>query len=109
MPWSIRTILIISVAGGLFEWYVARKTINAVATLTAWPVKRIRFAVGAIIGWFVLYPLVLIGSHYLQLGQVSRALQSSDMLVDKFLIYPHYCPNVTPIGSVGCSHGVPDL
>ena len=90
MPWSIRTILIISAVGALFEWYVARKTINAIATLTAWPVKRIRVAVGAIVGWFVLYPLALIGSHYLQLGQVSRALQSSDMLVDKFLIYPFW-------------------
>jgi uncharacterized protein len=90
MPWSIRTILIISLMGGLFEWYVARKTINAIATVTAWPVKRIRLTVAAIMAWFVLYPIVLTGSYYLQLGVVSRALQSSGMLADKFFIYPFW-------------------
>ena len=90
MPWSIRTILIIFLIGGLFEWYVARKTISAIAAVTAWPVKRIRLTVAAIMGWFILYPLVLIGSYYLSLGSVSRALQSSDMLVDNFFIYPFW-------------------
>lgn len=90
MPWAIRTILMISLLGGLFEWYVARKTINAIAAVTAWPKKRIRLTVGAIMAWFVLYPLALIGSYYLQLGQVSQALQRSDMLVDKLFIYPFW-------------------
>src|SRR4030095_1485919 len=90
MPWSIRTILIISLLGSLFEWYVARKTINAIRTVTDWPIKRIRLTVVAVMAWFILYPLVLIGSHYLQLGLISRALQSSDMLVDKFFIYPFW-------------------
>ena len=76
--------------GGLFEWYVARKTINAIAAVTPWPVKRIRLTVAAIMGWFILYPFVLIGSYYLSLGSVSRALQSSDMLVDKLFIYPFW-------------------
>jgi hypothetical protein len=26
-----------------------------------------------------------------------------------FVILDHYCPNVTPIVSVGCSHLIPDL
>jgi len=90
MPWSIRTILIISLIGGLFEGYVARKTINAIATVTAWPVKRIRLTVGTIVAWFILYPVALIGSYYLQLGHVSRALQSSGMLVDRLFIYPFW-------------------
>ena len=90
MPWSIRTILMISLLGGLFEWYVAHKAIKSIATVTAWPIKRIRLTVGAIVAWFVLYPLALIGSYYLRLGQVSRALQSSDMLVDKLFIYPFW-------------------
>jgi predicted MPP superfamily phosphohydrolase len=89
MPWSIRTILIISLAGGIFECYVAHRTVNAIAIVTGWPIKRIRLTTGAIMSWFLLYPFALIGSHYLELAPVSRALQSSALL-DKLLIYPFW-------------------
>ena len=90
MPWSVRTILIIAVIGVLLELYVARKTITAMATITSWPRKLIRLSAMAFVLWFILYPLALVGSYYLEITSVSRTLQSSEMLTDKLLIYPFW-------------------
>ena len=90
MPWTVRTILIITVIGVLLELYVALKIINALASVTSWPRKLIRVSALAVLLWFILYPLALVTSYYLEIGSVSRALQSADMLTDKLLIYPFW-------------------
>jgi len=90
MPWSVRTILIIFLVGVVFELYVARKTITAMATVTSWPRKLIRLSAMAVVLWFILYPLALVASYYLEITSVSRALQSSEMLTDELLIYPFW-------------------
>lgn len=90
MPWTVRTVLIISILGVLLELYVALKTINALASVTSWPRKLIRLSALAVVLWFILYPLALVVSYYMEIGSVSRALQSADMLTDKLLIYPFW-------------------
>jgi hypothetical protein len=90
MPWTLRTILIIALAGGLFELYVAHRAIRANSNVSSWPLKRIRLSVIAVIGWFVIYPVVLLASYYLELAPVSRALQVSGAFLDKILIYPFW-------------------
>src|SRR5215470_5286191 len=90
MPWTVRTILIISLIGVLLELYVALKTINALASVTSWQRTLIRLSTLAVVLWFILYPLGLVVSYYLEIGSVSQALQSADMLTDKLLIYPFW-------------------
>ena len=90
MPWTVRTVLIISLLGVLLELYVALKTTNALASVTSWPRKLIRLSALAVVLWFILYPLALVVSYYMEMGSVTRALQSADMLTDKLLIYPFW-------------------
>jgi predicted MPP superfamily phosphohydrolase len=90
MPWSVRTILIISVIGSLFELYVARKTITAIDTVTSWPRKLVRLSAIAVVLGCILYPIALVASYYLEINSVSRALQSSEMFTDKLLVYPFW-------------------
>ena len=82
--------MIISLIGVLLELYVAVKTINAFANVTSWPRKLISLSAFAVVLWFILYPLGLVVSYYMEIGSVSRALQSADMLTDKLLIYPFW-------------------
>jgi hypothetical protein len=90
MPWTVRTILIISLIGVPLELYVALKTINALASVTSWPRTLIRLSALSVVLWFILYPLALVVSYYMEIGSISRALQSADMLTDKLLIYPFW-------------------
>jgi uncharacterized protein len=90
MPWSLRMLLFITLASSLFHFYVARKSIKAIAALTGWPKKRIRVTTLALLTWVVLYPLLMIGSYYLKLGGVTRALQQANSALDLFVTYPFW-------------------
>jgi predicted MPP superfamily phosphohydrolase len=91
MPWSLRMLMMLTVAGGLFQWYVARRTIKSVAALSGWPEKRIRMTALGIFFWIISYPLVMVGSYFLGMGHVSRALQqSSSALLDAVIVYPFW-------------------
>jgi predicted MPP superfamily phosphohydrolase len=90
MPWSLRMLTILTLAGGLFQWYVARRTIKSVATISGWSEKRIRTTTLAIFFWIISYPLVMIASYFLGFGNIARALQSSSALLDALIVYPFW-------------------
>lgn len=90
MPWQLRMTTMLALAGLMFHFYAARKVINAVAHVTQWPKKRIRWMVIPVYVWFVLYPLTLAASYYFGFGSLFRAVQRPSALLDIFLIYPFW-------------------
>jgi predicted MPP superfamily phosphohydrolase len=90
MPWTLRMLLLFTLAGALFQWYVARKTINAVATVTSIKRRKVRLTAWAVLFWLVLHPLLMFGSYFLGLSNVSQALQRSSLFVDALITYPFW-------------------
>lgn len=90
MPWTLRMLMFFTLAGLLFQYYIARKTITATVTLTGWPPKRVRLIAFLIVIWTLLYPLTLLGSYYLRLGNVSQSFQRSSTALDLFITYPFW-------------------
>ena len=70
MPWGLRMLLMFALAGGLFQLYVARKTITALSTVTGWPRRRVRLTAIAVAVWIILYPLLMVGGYYFGFDQV---------------------------------------
>jgi predicted MPP superfamily phosphohydrolase len=90
MPWMLRMLLLFTLAGALFQWYVAFKTIDAIATLTSLKRRTIRFAAIAIILWVFLHPLLLYGSYFLGRGELAQAFQRSNLTRDMLITYPFW-------------------
>ncbi|HEX5736563.1 MAG TPA: metallophosphoesterase [Blastocatellia bacterium] len=90
MPWTLRMLMFFTLAGILFQSYVARKTITAAVTLTGWPRKRVRLIAILVMIWSLLYPLTLLGSYFLKLGNVSQSFQRSNLALDIFITYPFW-------------------
>lgn len=90
MPWTLRMLMFFTLAGILFQSYVARKTITATATLTGWGPKRVRLIAILVMIWSLLYPITLLGSYYLKLGSVSQSFQRSNLALDIFITYPFW-------------------
>ncbi|HET9533704.1 MAG TPA: metallophosphoesterase [Blastocatellia bacterium] len=90
MPWSIRMLLMFTLASMLFQYYVSRKAIVSIEAVTGWKRKRIKVGAIAVIIWVILYPLLILGSYYLRLPGLSRALQGSNMLLDLLITYPFW-------------------
>jgi len=90
MPWTLRMLMFFTLAGLLFQSYVARKTITAIATLTTWPRKRVRLIAILVIIWTLLYPITLLGSYFLSLNNVSQSFQRSNLALDLFITYPFW-------------------
>lgn len=57
MPWSVRTVSMIALAGVLFQLYGAGRAVTAIAFLTGWRKSRLRVAAGAIILYLAVLPL----------------------------------------------------
>ena len=90
MPWTLRMLMFFTLAGVLFQYYVARTTIDSIETVTGWQKKRIRVGAMAVILWLVLYPLLMLGGHFLRLVGLSRAFQESNMALDVLITYPFW-------------------
>ncbi|HWP44169.1 MAG TPA: metallophosphoesterase [Blastocatellia bacterium] len=90
MPWSLRMLLSFTLASALFQYYVARKTVDAVETVTGWKRGRIQRGVLAVILWLVLYPLLMLGGHFLRIPGLSRAFQQSNAVLDLLVTYPFW-------------------
>jgi predicted MPP superfamily phosphohydrolase len=82
--------LMFALAGVLFQSYVARKTITALATLTRWPRRRIRLITIAVIIWLALYPLLILGSYLFRFDQLAQAFQRANLLRDALITYPFW-------------------
>jgi predicted MPP superfamily phosphohydrolase len=80
-------VLLISLAGSLFHWYVARKAIHAFTEVTGWRRKRIQWTVIAVMAAATLYPVVILGSYVLEAGPISTG---SSVLLDTLVIYPFW-------------------
>ncbi|HST23871.1 MAG TPA: metallophosphoesterase [Blastocatellia bacterium] len=90
MPWGLRMLLMFALAGGLFQLYVARKTITALSTVTGWPRRRVRLTAIAVAVWIVLYPLLMVGGYYFGFEQVPQAFQRADLIRDALFTYPFW-------------------
>ncbi|HJQ69509.1 MAG TPA: metallophosphoesterase [Blastocatellia bacterium] len=90
MPWTLRMLMFFTLAGILFQSYVARKTITATVTLTGWPRKRARLVAILVMIWSLVYPIVLLGGYFLELGNVSQSFQRSNLLLDLLVTYPFW-------------------
>jgi hypothetical protein len=90
MPWTLRMLLMFTLAGALFQWYVAQKTINALAAITGFERRTIRLTAWAVLFWLVLHPLLMFSSYFLGLTGVSQALQRSNLVVDALITYPFW-------------------
>ncbi len=90
MPWALRMTLYLALAGAVFEFYLGLKTAIAIEAISPWPKRRIRLIVFAIIGWFEIYPLLIIGSTFLNIGGMMAALQGSSTFIDGLVVYPFW-------------------
>ena len=90
MPWTLRMLMFFTLAGILFQSYVARKTITATVTLTGWRRERVRLVAILVMIWSLLYPITLLGSYFLKLGNVSQSFQRSNLALDIFITYPFW-------------------
>jgi uncharacterized protein len=97
MPWTLRMLMMFTLAGGLFQWYVAQKTINAIATVTGFKRRAIRLTAFAILFWLILHPLLMFGSYFLGLTGMSQSLQRSNLAIDAFVTYPFWAGIVLAI------------
>src|SRR5215216_865774 len=97
MPWTLRMLMMFTLAGGLFQWYVVRKTINAVASVTGFKRRAIRLTAFAILFWLILHPLLMFGSYFLGLAGFSQTLQRSNLAVDAIVTYPFWAGIVLAI------------
>jgi predicted MPP superfamily phosphohydrolase len=83
-------LMLFTLAGALFQGYVASKTINAIGVLTSFKRRTIRFAAIAVLLWLFLYPLLLFGSYFLGSGQLTQAFQRSNRALDALITYPFW-------------------
>jgi predicted MPP superfamily phosphohydrolase len=90
MPWTLRMLLLFTLAGALFQWYVASKMINALATLTSIERRTIRWAVIAVMFCLFLHPLLVFGSYFLDRGEILQSYQRSNPLLDAVVTYPFW-------------------
>ena len=90
MPWTLRMLMFFTLAGILFQSYVARKTITATVTLIGWPRKRVRMIAILVMIWSLIYPITLLGSYFLNLGNVSQSFQRSNLALDLLITYPFW-------------------
>jgi predicted MPP superfamily phosphohydrolase len=97
MPWTLRMLLLFTLAGALFQWYVASKTVNAIAVLTRLKRKTIRLAVIALLLWVSLYPMLILGSYFLGGGRLAQSLQSSNPALDWLITYPFWAGIIAAI------------
>ena len=95
MPWAVRMTLLIASAGFLIQLLVAWRLARSVETVTRWSAKRVRLSAAAVIGWIVLYPVLLASSYLFELSELSRALQTSNALTDALLTYPFWIGIIT--------------
>ncbi|MFY9554470.1 MAG: metallophosphoesterase [Blastocatellia bacterium] len=93
MPWSIRTMLMLALAGALFQLYVAMRAIPAIALITGLPKTRLRVGASAIILYLAVLPLSsLLGYAF----GFNTSFQSSS-LFDRVFTYPFW---------IGIAYGV---
>lgn len=97
MPWTLRMLLLFTLAGALFQWYVASKTINAIANVTSSKRRTIRFAVIAVLFWISLHPLLTFGSYFLGGGRLAQSLQRSTPTLDGLITYPFWAGIIAAI------------
>ena len=97
MPWTLRMLLFFTLAGLLFQSYVVRKTITATVTLTDWPRKRVRLIAALVMLWTLLYPIMLLGSYYFKLNNLSQSFQRSNLLLDLLITYPFWVGMITAV------------
>ena len=90
MPWTLRMLMFFTLAGILFQSYVARKTITATVTLTNWQRKRVRLVAILVMIWSLLYPITLLGSYLFGLSSVNQSFRRSNLLLDIFITYPFW-------------------
>ena len=83
-------LLMFTLAGLLFQLYVARKTINAVSTVTRWPKRRLRLSAVGITIWLALYPLLMLGGYLLKSDHLSQAFQKADLMRDALFTFPFW-------------------
>jgi hypothetical protein len=90
MPWAVRMMLMIALAGLLVQWYVARKAVNAISLATGLKKRSVKITAVAFLAWTVLYPLLAAGSYWARWGSISQALQRSNLFVDALITYPFW-------------------
>lgn len=90
MPWTLRMLLLFTLAGALFQWYVALKTINALAVVTGFERRTIRWAVIGVWFWLFLHPLLVFGNYFFSGGQILQSYQRSNPLLDALVTYPFW-------------------
>jgi predicted MPP superfamily phosphohydrolase len=87
MPWPVRMFFFLALLSAPFQWYVARKIVNAVLITTDWPRSRIRKVAVTVHFFLALYPILLLASY---LFGFSSVFLGSSTLIDALLIYPFW-------------------
>ncbi len=90
MPWSLRMLMYITLVAIVLQFYVAFKASRAITIIAGWSKKRSRITAAAIWVWIVLYPVAMIGSHWLNFDGVSRRFQHANLLLDALITYPYW-------------------
>jgi predicted MPP superfamily phosphohydrolase len=90
MPWTLRMLLLFTLAGALFQFYVAFKTVNALATITNFERRTIRWVMIAVLFWLMLHPLLVFGNYFLRSGEILQSYQGSNQLLDVLVTYPFW-------------------
>ena len=90
MPWSLRMLLMLALAGSVFQFYVLRRTTLALANVSGMSKKVIRIGAATVALWFSLYPIVSAGSYALGTRGILNSLQGYNILPDALIVYPFW-------------------
>jgi hypothetical protein len=90
MPWSIRMLLMLALAGSVFQFYVLRRTTLALARVSGVSKKVIRIVAATLALWFSLYPIVSVGSYAVGTRGILNSLQGYNILPDALIVYPFW-------------------
>lgn len=83
-------LMYITIVAIALQFYVAFKASKAITIIAGWSKRRARITTAAIWVWIVLYPVAMIGSHWLNFDGVSRRLQYANLLLDALITYPYW-------------------
>lgn len=90
MPWSLRMMLLLALAGSVFQFYVLRRTTVSLAMVSGLSKRVIRIGASAIALWLASYPIIGVGSYLLGSRGIPRSLEGYSVLLDGLIVYPFW-------------------
>jgi len=90
MSWFLRMILLALPAVLLVYTYVGWRVAAAIEALTSWPRSRVRWSVKAVVGYLLLYPLLLLAATITNAATISAALSGGLNWANLFFTFPFW-------------------